>query len=249
MARFYIAPALWEPEALELVGAEAHHCLDVMRMKVGDLARVFNGLGAEAQVQIAVAKRDRVEFTRLGLTQSEAPACRITLGQAIPKGKNMELIIEKATELGVSAVVPLLTSRTVVQLDGAEALRKQEKWQRGAVEAAKQCGQNWLPAVHTPESLSAYFAQKPAFDLMLVGSLEADARHLKTVLARFAPGQIANVLVLVGPEGDFSPSEMQLIKSAGCAPISFGKIILRTETAAFYCLSVLSHELRQSAEG
>jgi 16S rRNA (uracil1498-N3)-methyltransferase len=243
MARFYIPPSLWDPAQLELTGPEAHHCLDVLRLKVGDSARVFNGLGAEARVEVVFAKRDYVKFATLGWAQEDPVGCQITLAQAVPKGKNMEWIIEKATELGASAVVPLLTARTVVQMEGADALRKQEKWQRVAVEAAKQCGQNWMPVVQTPQTLVSYLAAKPAFDLMIVASLEADARKLKAVLGAYPSGAIRTILAFVGPEGDFTPAEMQLLKNAGSAPITFGTIILRAETAALYTLSVLAHEL------
>jgi 16S rRNA (uracil1498-N3)-methyltransferase len=169
--------------------------------------------------------------------------CAITLGQAIPKGKTIELIIEKATELGAAAVAPLLSERTVVQCTADEAAKKKQKWQRVAVEACKQCGQNWLPAVHTPQTPKEFFQTRHSFDLMLIASLQPDARHLKTVLAEYGPQPPRSVLILIGPEGDFTPAELSLAKSHGCLPVTLGPIILRTETAAFYCLSVLAHEL------
>ncbi|MES2569090.1 MAG: 16S rRNA (uracil(1498)-N(3))-methyltransferase [Verrucomicrobiota bacterium] len=243
MPRFYLPPAAWDPARLILTGAEAHHCLDVMRMKAGDRATVFDGQGNVAEVEILSGRRGEVECRVLDTIAAPPPACRITLAQAIPKGKNMEFVIEKATELGVSAIVPLLTARTVVQLDAGDAARKREKWQRIALEAAKQCGQNWLPEVAPPQTPAAFFEKTPAFDLMLIGSLEPDARLLKGLLAEKGPGKISSALVLIGPEGDFTPAEMASAKEYGCRPITFGPIILRTETAAIYSLSVLSHEL------
>ena len=155
----------------------------------------------------------------------------------------MELIVEKATELGVSAIAPLISERTIVHVDSTDALRKQEKWQRVSIEAAKQCGQNWLPEIQIPRTPKAFFDTMPKFDLMLIASLQQDAQHLKRMLDEFGTKLPARVLVLVGPEGDFTPAELALAKSAGCRPITLGPIILRTETAAIYCLSVLSHEL------
>jgi 16S rRNA (uracil1498-N3)-methyltransferase len=138
----------------------------------------------------------------------------------------------------------------VVRCDAEESARKRDKWQRVAIEAAKQCGQNWLPEVAAPVPTKAFFDGAPKFDLMLIASLQPDARPLKTVLAEIRadapphrPVVLRRVLVLVGPEGDFTPAEMALAKSAGCRPITLGPIILRTETAALYCLSVLAHEL------
>jgi len=244
MARFYIAPAAWNIDRLTLDPSESHHCLDVLRMKLGDRATVFDGRGHEATVEIASTAKGRVDLKVLHHSKSPELACEIILGQAIPKGKNMDLIIEKATELGAATIVPLLSERTVVRLDADEALDKKNKWQRVAIEAAKQCGRNWLPEVRKPIALKAFFDAGEKFDLMLIGSLQPNAQHIKAIL-REHPGDKTprRVLVLVGPEGDFTPAEIALAKGAGCRPITLGPIILRTETAAMYCLSVLSHEL------
>ena len=112
-----------------------------------------------------------------------------------------------------------------------------------AIEAAKQCGQNWLPTVAKPQTPKEFFQSGEKFDLLLIASLQPDSRHIKQVLAEAAVKQPAKVLILVGPEGDFTPAEVNLAKNAGCRPITLGPIILRSETAAIYCLSVLSHEL------
>lgn len=250
MARFYIAPAAWNIDRLTLDPSESHHCLDVLRMKTGDRATVFDGRGHEATVEIASTAKGRVDLKMLQHSKSPELACELVLGQAIPKGKNMDLIIEKATELGAAAIIPLLSERTVVRLDAAEALDKKTKWQRVAIEAAKQCGRNWLPEVRTPISPKQFFEGREKFDLMLIGSLQPDAQHIKAVLREQFSDALPNpratprrVLILVGPEGDFTPAEISLAKGAGCRPITLGPIILRTETAAMYCLSVLSHEL------
>jgi len=242
MARFYIPPAAWSVDRLSLDSAEAHHCLDVLRMKPGDRATVFNGRGSEATVEIASAAKGRVELKVLQHAKTPELACELVLGQAIPKGKNMDLIIEKATELGASVIVPLLSERTVVRLNADEALDKKNKWQRVAIEAAKQCGRNWLPEVRTPLTPKQFFDSAEKFDLMLIGSLQPGAQHIKAVLREVEGKLPRRVLVLVGPEGDFTPAEISLAKGAGCRPITLGPIILRTETAAMYCMSVLSHE-------
>ena len=212
-------------------------------MQPGDRFTVFNGRGSEALVELVSAKRDRVELKVLQQTRSDRLLCEITLAQAIPKGKNMDLIIEKATELGASMVAPLISERTVVQLDPDEATRKQEKWQRVAIEAAKQCGQNTLPTIGYPRSTREFLAQPVVCDLMLIASLQPGAVHLKEIVAEFGARRPSRVMVMVGPEGDFTPAEMALARSVGCRPVTLGPIILRSETAAIYCLSVLSHEL------
>ncbi|XHR27517.1 MAG: 16S rRNA (uracil(1498)-N(3))-methyltransferase [Chthoniobacteraceae bacterium] len=245
MPRFYISPERWNPASLELGEEEAHHALHVLRMKAGERAVLFNGQGSQATAEITATTKRTVSLKALELTQAAPQRCRITLGQAIPKGKNMDLVVQKATELGAAAVAPLLTEHTVVQCDAREALRKQEKWQAVAVEACKQCGQNWLPAVLTPQPMERLLQNE--FDLKLIASLAPGSRHPKEVLAEAVrerggtPPQ--SVLILIGPEGDFSPRETALALDAGCKPITLGPIVLRTETAALYCLSVLSYEL------
>lgn len=243
MPRFYIPPHIWNPEKLALDDSETHHALGVLRMQAGDRATVFNGQGAEATVELASVEKGRVALQKISTGKTPPLGCEIVLGQAIPKGKNMELIVEKATELGAAAIVPLMSERTIVRATAGEALTKREKWQRVAIEAAKQCGQNWLPRVHTPQTPKDFFQAGEKFDLLLIASLQPDARPIKDMLGETAGPPPRRVLILVGPEGDFTPAEVGLAKAHGCRPVTLGPIILRTETAALYCLSVLGHEL------
>ena len=257
--RFYLSPENFNSDALILSGPEAHHARDVLRMKQGDRAVLFNGRGGEITAEIRTI--DSVQITLGKLHESETPPlkCQITLGQAIPKGKNMDLVVQKAVEIGATEIAPLISDRTVVRLGRDESKQKQAKWQQVAIEAAKQCGQNWLPHVHPPRKIPEFFSSVDAGDrrsldgsdarrpqLRLIGSLQSDAQHLKKILAEYADVHGAppvNVLMLIGPEGDFTPAEISLARSHGCRPITLGPIILRVETAAIYCLSVLSYEL------
>jgi 16S rRNA (uracil1498-N3)-methyltransferase len=243
MHRFYIPPETWNLDALTLDEAETHHAVDVLRMNAGDRAVVFNGKGAEATVEIAAVGKKSVTLKKMLHAKSPPIGCQITLAQAVPKGKNMDLIVQKAVELGAAAICPLLSERTVIQVEEDDAARKQQKWQAVAIEAAKQCGQNWLPRVDPPRSPKEFFAHPVRHDLMLIASLQPDAMHLKKLLAENLDKKPKTVLVLIGPEGDFTPAEIGLAKSHGCRPITLGPIVLRTETAAIYCLSVLSYEL------
>ena len=255
MHRFYIPPSAWNPDALRLDEAESHHALNVLRLASGEKVVVFNGQGTEATAQIAEGSTKRaVQLTTLHKNKTAPLPCRVTLAQAIPKGKNMDLIVQKATELGAAEIAPLLSERTVARLDDSDdAAAKQSKWQATVIEAAKQCGQNWLPTVALPRSPKDFFASlgRGAYDLMLIASLQSDSEHLRTLLDEYAAShptgnRPASALILVGPEGDFTPAEIGLAKSAGCRPITLGPIVLRTETAAIYCLSVLSYELQSA---
>src|SRR5438067_10569798 len=246
MHRFYLSPEHWDPSALTLRGTEAHHASDVLRMKSGSRLVVFNGRGREVTAEVVDVTRGEVRLRKLQETETPPFRCRITLGQAIPKGKNMDLIVQKAVEIGAAEVTPLISERTIVDLDKKEAEQKKAKWQQIAIEAAKQCGQNWLPQVHAPRKLKDFFSDAGNFDLRLIGSLQPDAIHLKKILGDYTDqhrDRPKSVLMLVGPEGDFTPAELALAKTHGCLPITLGPIILRVETAAIYCLSVLSYEL------
>src|ERR1700730_12276681 len=246
MHRFYIAPQDWNPNSLSLSESEAHHARNVLRMKRGDRVVLFNGRGREVTAEIVDLAGDEIRLRKLHEAETPQLRCRITLGQAIPKGKNMDLIVQKAVEIGAVEIAPLISERTIVDLGSKEAEQKQAKWRQIAIEAAKQCGQNWLPAVQTPRNLKQFFAQPGSFDLRLIGSLQPDAIYLKNILGDYTEqhqDRPRNVLMMVGPEGDFTPAELALAKSNGCQPITLGPIILRVETAAIYCLSVLSYEL------
>lgn len=246
MHRFYVAPEDWHPDALALTGSEAHHCRNVLRLERGDKVVLFDGRGRELTAEIVANKSAEISLRKLHEAQTPPLRCRITLGQAIPKGKNMDLIVQKAVEIGAAEIAPIMSDRTVVRLDEESAVSKQAKWQTVAIEAAKQCGQNWLPQVQPPRSLAEFFQEHRRFDLQLIGSLQSDAVHLKKILAEYSTehgDRPTSVLMLVGPEGDFTPAELSLARSQGCRPITLGPIVLRVETAAIYCLSVLSYEL------
>ncbi len=246
LPRFYITPDQWSPDALALTGDEAKHCTQVMRRGVGDRIIAFNGVGAQARCLIRAASKGHVELAVEAVETTPAPGVRISLLQAIPKGANMELIIEKAVELGANEILPVLTERTVVKLDAKEALKKQEKWQRMALEACKQCGQNWMPEVRLPQSFSTVWSQLPEHDLRVVAAIQEDAQPLKAILGTRGAAGVTSALIGIGPEGDFTPAEYALARQQGCLPLSLGLIILRVETATLFCLSVLAHELRPS---
>jgi 16S rRNA (uracil1498-N3)-methyltransferase len=158
----------------------------------------------------------------------------------------MDDIVRQATEIGAARIVPLLSERTQVHLDGDRADKKVEKWRTAAIEAAKQCGNPWLPDITPLQHFPAFLASASGCDLKLIASLHAGATTLKKALATYAAkhGRAPrSVLWLVGPEGDFSPAEMTAAITAGCTPITLGPLVLRSDTAAVYALSILSHEL------
>jgi 16S rRNA (uracil1498-N3)-methyltransferase len=245
--RFYLAPTQWASGRPQLDESDSHHCADVLRLAVGDPIVIFDGQGTVAEAELLEVHRKHCSL-RIGQRhQTPALRCAITLIQAVPKGKNMDLILQKAVELGAAEIVPLISARTVVRIDDhGEADRKQERWQQIALEACKQCGRNSVPLVVAPVSLEGFLGKLPDAELLLLASLQPGAKTIKEVLSEHqhsAGGLPVSVAVIVGPEGDFTPGEIALLKEARALPITLGPTILRAETAALYSLSVLGHEL------
>ena len=236
MARFYLPPEAWLPDPA-LTGDEARHASQVLRLKPGESVIVFDGQGRRAAAGILSISRDRVPL-KLGETlPSRPPMPAITLAQAIPKGKNMDLIVQKSVELGIAVIQPLVTRFTVVQPGEGKA----DKWRRNALEACKQCGQDTLPEIAEPLAFDRWIAgQTNAPGLKLIASLSAEATPLRKIL-RDHPAT-THATLLVGPEGDFSPAETSAAIDAGFLPISLGSIVLRVETATLFALSALRYE-------
>jgi 16S rRNA (uracil1498-N3)-methyltransferase len=243
MKRYY-APSL---DKGVLDAEQSHHCAQVMRQNVGDHFGVFDGHGNEAKARITEITKDAVKFTVLAKAASPRPAHPVWLAQALTKAKSMDMIIEKATELGVSELDPLQSDHSVAHVDDEKADAKVEKWKKLTVEAAKQCGQNWLPVVHPPQAPKDFVNALPKGAVKLIASLQAEAKPLKTVLREQLSGLKPGtpIVVMIGPEGDFTPAEIGAARAAGFLPVSLGKIILRAETAAFFVLSSVAYELME----
>jgi 16S rRNA (uracil1498-N3)-methyltransferase len=249
MHRFYLPPEQCSDQRLLLTGGEARHAVQVLRLRGGERVIVLDGAGREFLCQTEESQRSKVSLAIIERRAMPALPCQITLLQALPKGQIIESIIQKAAELGASRIVPLLTERVVTRLSAREAPGKTEKWQRVAIEAIKQCGLAWLPQVQAPMTPGEWLARQEQFELPFLASLQPGSRHPRTYFEAFRskhgrPPRTA--CVWVGPEGDFTPAETDAIKGAGNLPITLGPRVLRTETAATYCLSVLNYELQDA---
>jgi 16S rRNA (uracil1498-N3)-methyltransferase len=249
MHRFYLRPEQCLGPTLILAGGEANHALHVLRLRRGNQAIVLDGAGGQYLCSVASADRRAVQLTVLERKTIPPPTFRITLLQSIPKGRIMDSIVQKATELGVFYIVPILSERVVTQLDEKSSAGKAEKWQQVAIEAVKQCGAPWLPKVEVPMTPGQFIDRAEPFDLSLIGSLQSDASHPRACFQDFWSRngrRPASVSVWIGPEGDFTPVEMNAIKQAGAKPITMGSLVLRVETAALYCMSILNYELQRA---
>ena len=250
MHRFYLPPAQCVGDQLRLTDREAHHALHVLRLRNGETVTILDGAGQSLECEVNGLTRAEVKLKVRTRSLIPPLPCQITLIQALPRGKIMDAIIQKAVELGAHRVIPILSERVVSQLDEEGVESKRDKWQQVAVEAIKQSGAAWLPSVAAPIPLAKYLAQPEVFDLTLIGSLQAERRHPRACLVEYQtrqshpPGRIG---VWVGPEGDFTPAEVAAIQAAGAQPITLGRLVLRVETAAIYCLSILNYELNTNA--
>ena len=246
MHRFYVPPEQWRAYSFALTGREAHHASHVLRVRSGEHVLVLDGVGMEYRCEVDALSRERVGLRLLEQRQRRPLPWRLTLLQAIPKGKLFETILQKATELEVFRVVPLISDRVIGHReDDREA--KRERWELAAIEAIKQCGSPWLPRIETPVTPLEFLERKETFDLALLGSLLPDRRHPREYFRAYelAHGRKPESLaVWVGPEGDFSPAEVAAIQAGGAQPISLGQSVLRTDTAAVCCLAVVNYELR-----
>src|SRR5688572_13670902 len=169
MHRFYLPAEELSGDMLLLKGREAHHGADVLRLKPGETIEVLDGAGTRLRCGVKRASRKEVELNVHHRDVISRANYEITLVQAIVKGKTMETIVQKATELGVARIVPVQTERVVAQLDEERGQDKQDKWELTAIESIKQCGSAWLPIIDTPVSLARFLKAGHKFDLALVG--------------------------------------------------------------------------------
>jgi 16S rRNA (uracil1498-N3)-methyltransferase len=251
MHRFYLPPEQCTGNGLRLDGREAHHAVNVLRLKDGERVSVLDGTGHEFFCDVAGASRQSVALAVKEKRTVPPPPCTITLLVAIPKGKIIENIIQKSVELGAHRIVPLLTARVVTHLDDEGAEDKREKWQQVAIEAIKQCGATWLPEIEAPQTISEFLAQGEKIEMTFVGSLQTERQHPRECFQEFRKQHERtpkSAGVWIGPEGDFTLAELQQIQNAGALPITLGNLTLRVETAAIYCLAILNYELAGAGE-
>lgn len=246
MHRCLIEPTQWDDPDVRLTREESHHLFHVLRARPGDTVQLFDGAGREA----AAVVRERspgasgCELQRSSRVRFTPPsACAVTLFLSIPRSARMDLIVEKATELGVHSIVPMLSERSVARPEGKRSERRHARWQRIACSATRQSGRAYLPEVHPIVPLDdAVRVQFSSCDLLLLGALGEAVPPVRTALAdrRQRPSRVG---LIIGPEGDFSEAEIGRMSAAGAIAVSFGPRVLRVETAVFYGISVLLYEL------
>ena len=234
-------PRIYTPQPLAaqqslLLGPEAsRHVLTVLRLKAGAPLVLFDGSGREfeARLDSAQHRKARVCTTAERTSVRESPLC-ITLAQGISRGGRMDYTLQKAVELGVAGIIPVLTERSVVRLDEKQALRRREHWQQLVIGACEQSGRVRVPPVSTPRPLNEVLSEPAPAELSLLLHPAADVK-----LNELAAPAHNQVRLLVGPEGGLSETEIACARRAGFAAVRIGPRVLRTETAALVALSLL----------
>lgn len=252
MYHFFVEPYQIHEDFIEILGGDVNHMKNVLRMKAGEEVTISDGFGHEYLCQVSEVLEDAVRAAILETKEvSVELSSKIILFQCLPKGDKMELIIQKAVELGAQAIVPVASKRCVVKLDKKKEESKQKRWQAIAESAAKQSGRAIVPEVKSVVSFSEALKQAAELDVQLISYECADEilsdkavsamDRTREVLKGIQRGQ--SIGIFIGPEGGFEKSEVDLAMNAGVKPITLGKRILRTETAGLCILSVLMFRL------
>lgn len=248
--RFYAPPTEITGSVITLGPAESHHLSRVLRLRAGDRVSVFDGLGAEYSCRITNSSGNRALLDIVGqLTDEVESPLHLTLAQALAKGEKFDFIVQKATELGVRRIVPIVTDQSDVRLADERAGRRLERWRRVALEALKQCGRRLLVQLEAPLSFTEFLhCENPRSDrspgiespLMLAFTEEGGAPLDLVLSLHPSPAQVT---AIVGPEGGWSDAELRAMTEFGCQTITLGPRTLRTETAAITAVTLIQHAL------
>jgi 16S rRNA (uracil1498-N3)-methyltransferase len=239
--RCYAEPAAWTSDVIELGTEEAHYLRDVLRAKPGQVLRIFDGQGREADAELVEVLRRGARVRVLQQRYVPPPSTALVLVQALPREQKMDLIVQKATELGAARILPVISERSLVRLSEHDLAAKRERWERIALNAAKQCGSCWIPEIRKPAPLHDRICDMERPGLFLLASLLPDAEPLREVLHRALATRPPSVAVLIGPEGDFTAGESAAARNAGAVGVRLGPLTLRSETAALFAMSVVRY--------
>ena len=247
MHHFFVEPSKIQGNHIFIDGPDVNHIRNVLRMNPGEEVNVTDGSGEKVyRCAIASIGEDTVELNIMWAQEKgmELPS-KIYLFQGLPKSDKMELIIQKAVELGVYEIIPMATARAVVKLDQKKAAAKVKRWQAISESAAKQSKRLLIPEVKEPVKFSEALKLASDLDVRLIPYELAEGMDgTRRIIQSVKPGQ--SVAVFIGPEGGFEEAEVELAKEAGFQAITLGRRILRTETAGMTVLSILMYQLEEN---
>ena len=241
MHRFYI-DHIYGDKVVLTDTEQLHHLKDVLRLKVDDEVIVFDGAGHDYSGVITRIDRKQVELKVTAVTSAPDNKTKLTVACAIPKGSRMDDIIDYLTQLGVERIIPMMTERVVVKLDDAKMESRLKRWTKIAQSAARQCQRSCIPVIAPVTDIVNVISDSHSFDLKLIPNLSGERKPLNDVLTIPAPKEI---IVLIGPEGDFTPEEVTLALHNDYMPVSLGDTVLRVATAAIAVASYIKFTLAE----
>jgi 16S rRNA (uracil1498-N3)-methyltransferase len=243
ITNFYVDPENVGEDSLKIIGEEANHILSVLRYGSGDMIDVVDGCGTKYKVRIEEISRDFLQGRILSRTHKEnEPNRHLTLAQAVCRKERMDFLIEKATEIGVSSIIPILTERSLIKVSGVSNQQKKiDRWRRLAIASMKQSLRTVLPKIQDIIKFEQLLSEVKNYDLCLIASLDKDSKSIKQC-EQLKTG-VKSILLIVGPEAGFTEEELSKTKAQGAIPISLGSRRLRTETAGVVFLSLVLHQL------
>lgn len=244
MHRFVVDPQNIQNGYVKIDGVDLNHLGKVLRLGPGDTINVFDGRGREFEARLlSIDKTCALAEITASFHAETEPETRLTLFQGLPKGEKMDLIIQKTVELGVHRIIPVITDRTVVQLDKDNGVKKALRWSKIAREAAKQCRRAFVPDVSEPVSFDEALNAAKGYEKALLLYENESKKCLKEILKCYTINKIEEIALFVGPEGGFSPHEMEKYTNEGFDVAGLGKRILRAETAAISVISIIMYEM------
>jgi 16S rRNA (uracil1498-N3)-methyltransferase len=239
ITNFYTNPEKINKETLTIDGEEARHILSVLRYGPGDEIDVVDGCGGKFHAAITKVSRNSLEARILKRTEMKnEPGCHVALAQAVCRQERMDFLVEKATEIGISSIIPIMTEKGLIKVSAGP---KAERWRRIAIAAMKQSLRTVLPEIRDVIKFDDFQEQFSRYDLCLIASLDEDSKKL-IECKQFRKG-LKSILLIVGPEAGFTDKELSLAKARGAVPISLGTRRLRTETAGVVFSSLVLHRL------
>lgn len=244
MSRFYVPQSSVKDGAIVVDGEEAHHIIDVMRLKPSDEVVAFDGSGRE-YAGIISKTGSRSVTIRIVRTLEARPStsARITLVQAVPKKSRMDYIVEKATELGVFRIAPVMTARTIPDWDEAKRSLSEKRWRKIAVEASKQCGRADIPSVSGIMDIPGFLQEDNRFDLAMIATLDGGEGGVETVKRALEGFSGKDIAIAIGPEGDFTPEEVEMCRKSGFRAVTLGRRVLKSDTAGLAALAMMEYAL------
>lgn len=238
MHRFYSSTQNISQDKIILCDREElHHLRDVLRLKINKAIMVFDDLGNEYLCRIKEFQKDKIILEIRDKKLNSSPnKVKLTIACAIPKKSKFDDIIDKLTQLGVDRIIPLQTERVIVKLDKMKKAVRLERWKKIALSAVQQSQRNTIPVVSPIKDMLKVLSETEIFDLKLIPTLEGRRVRLKEVMAKANP---KNILVFIGPEGDFTPAEVEMAIKKGCIPVDLGTSVLRVDTAVIAVASFI----------